>query len=64
MKEHDLEKKFEVEHTLIDFRMMIIGAKINAAVTDDEKYTLNKTELAALMQRDDDNMQFYMTETI
>jgi len=51
-----VEKKFEIEHTFIDFRMMIIGAKIKQAAEGKVDYKLNQTEIASMMVRDDDNM--------
>lgn len=40
---------------------MIIGEKIkNTVKRNEEKYQLNHIELANLMQRDDDNLPFYM----
>jgi len=40
-KDDDIEKKYEVEHTYIDFRMMIIGAKINYAKDGKGDFRLN-----------------------
>jgi len=43
---------------------MIIGAKIKSTLEGEEPYVLNHTELSDMMCRDDENMSFYMQDTI
>lgn len=60
------EKIYEVDHFYIDFTLMIIGEKIKYVKyrKPNERYVLNDLVLADLMMIEDDNMQFYMQETV
>ena len=62
MDDNNKEKKFEVEHSYVDFQYLIMGEKIRrykemikTGKTHFEPYTFNDYELAKLM-RTPDNM--------
>ena len=55
------KKSYEIEHSYIDFQMLIIGEKIRAS---EENFEFNDFKLCNLIKPNSDDLEFYKGQTI
>ena len=59
------KKKYEVEHSIVDFSKVIIGEKIRGCQEEFKNVEFNDQHLAEMLHKEDwDHLRFYDLETI
>lgn len=59
------KKKYEVEHSIVDFQKVIIGEKIRGCQEENRNVEFNDQHLAELLHKEEwSHLNFYSLETI